>query len=181
MCIDIDYYWRCAGALEPIMANMRQTGDYNFDRNEVTKALKDAGIAIHLDEDDCYTDEHYMPLEDFAALSYAAAWNESGKDPYVLDMYPASELFRAISYDEGERDWETRWKAAGDSVEWEGALVNPMIALKSSPIWQALGNGVGGFERDALGYPFPPFAAHSGMDVRDVHVYDAEEIGLIAR
>jgi hypothetical protein len=37
-----------------------------------------------------------------------------------------------------------------------------MCALKTSPIWQALADGAGGFE-DTLGSPYPPFAFGSGM------------------
>ena len=36
------------------------------------------------------------------------------------------------------------------------------MALKDSPIWQALGDGAGGF-RDTLLNPYPPFAYGSGM------------------
>ena len=53
-----------------------------------------------------------------------------------------------------------------------------MIALKSSPIWAALGAGAGGF-RDTLGNPYPPFAYGSGLDWDDVERERCEELGLI--
>ena len=51
------------------------------------------------------------------------------------------------------------------------------VALKSSPIWQALGDGVGGF-KDTLGNPYPPFAFGSGMGWTDVSADDAASLGL---
>lgn len=54
-----------------------------------------------------------------------------------------------------------------------------MAALKSSPVWEALGNGAGGF-RDALGNPYPPFAYGSGLDWEDVDADGARALGLLA-
>jgi len=53
-----------------------------------------------------------------------------------------------------------------------------MIALKDSPIWQALGDGAGGY-RDTLGNPYPPFAFSSGMAWRGVRRERCIEMGLI--
>ena len=52
-----------------------------------------------------------------------------------------------------------------------------MVALKSSPIWQALGDGVGGF-KDTLGNPYPPFAYSSGMGWTDISRRECAELGL---
>ena len=51
------------------------------------------------------------------------------------------------------------------------------LALKSSPIWQALGDGVGGF-RDTLGNPYPPFCYSSGMAWLDADRETCERFGL---
>ena len=75
-------------------------------------------------------------------------------------------------------DWPARWRAAGNSVGWEGALQGRFIALKNSPIWQALGDGAGGFT-DTLGNPYPPFAFSSGMDWVAVDRDTCEKLGLI--
>ena len=77
--------------------------------------------------------------------------------------FPAWELVRYESR-RVPRDWPARWKAAGDSVGWVGASrdFGEMVALKNSPIWQALGDGAGGY-KDTLGNPYPPFAFTSGM------------------
>jgi hypothetical protein len=100
----------------------------------------------------------------------------------VVDLYPVWELVR---YEDRKvpRDWEQRWRiaaqVAGDAraaacLELHGR----MVALKSSGIWQALGDGAGGYD-DALGNPFPPFAFNSGMWTDDVSRADAVDLGLI--
>jgi hypothetical protein len=53
-----------------------------------------------------------------------------------------------------------------------------MVALKSSSVWQQLGDGAGGYE-DALGNPFAPFAFDSGMDTDEVSRDDVGKLGLI--
>ena len=93
-------------------------------------------------------------------------------------MDPAWELVRMGTRRVPREDWPARWRAAGNSVGWEGALQGRFIALKSSPIWQALGDGAGGFT-DTLGNPYPPFAFSSGMDWRAVDRDTCEKLGLI--
>ena len=95
----------------------------------------------------------------------------------TLNLFPAWELTRLETRAVPRQDWMARWTAAGESVGFEGALQRRFIALKSSPIWQALGNGAGGY-RDALGNPYPPFAYSSGMDWVDVSREDCEKLGL---
>ena len=79
------------------------------------------------------------------------------EDPDVARLSPAWELDSAGWRRTHRTDWPQRWKAAGDAVGWRGACKGRMVALKSSPIWQALGNGAGGF-RDTLGNPRWPTA-----------------------
>lgn len=103
-------------------------------------------------------------------------------DPAVLDGFPAQELVRYDQKDE-PRDWKTRWRTAAAVANDPGAaaaleLQGRMVALKSSGIWQALGDGAGGFD-DTLGNPFPPFAFNSGMWVESVSREDAMDLGLI--
>ena len=53
-----------------------------------------------------------------------------------------------------------------------------MMALVGSPVWQALGDGAGGYN-DTLGNDFPPFAWRSGMQRRQVPRDECEAVGLI--
>ena len=93
-------------------------------------------------------------------------------------MDPAWELVRMGTRRVPREDWPARWHAAGASIGWEGALKDRFIALKSSPIWQALGDGAGGFT-DTLHNPYPPFAYSSGMDWRAVDRDTCEKLGLL--
>ncbi|HXI73456.1 MAG TPA: hypothetical protein VNN22_24195 [Verrucomicrobiae bacterium] len=103
-------------------------------------------------------------------------------NPDVLDQFPAQELVR-FEQRMKVRDWEARWAAAADESGDEDAAKcledsGRMVALKDSEIWQALGDGAGGYD-DTLGNPYPPFAFNSGMWVQSVSRSDAEELGLI--
>ena len=95
----------------------------------------------------------------------------------TIARWPAWELVRFERRDKPRKDWAARWRAAGESVGWQGALQNRFIALKSSPIWAALGAGAGGFS-DTLGNPYPPFAYSSGLDWREVTAEDCKRLGL---
>lgn len=108
--------------------------------------------------------------------------------PEALDEYPALELKRMFSrvlprglkrgpkgtiIEEPDDGWPARWEAAG------GELIDDrMVALKSDPIWQAIGDGDGGYE-DTLGNPFPPFAFNSGFMTFEVSRKEAEALGLL--
>ena len=117
-------------------------------------------------------------------ISQGAGWFIQGQQEEVLDAFPAQELVR-IESRRVERNWKTRWMiAAQTSGDVDAARVaelnGRMIARKDSPIWQALGDGAGGYE-DSLGNPFAPFAFNSGMDVRDIAYSEAVELGLLPR
>lgn len=76
------------------------------------------------------------------------------------------------------RDWAARWRAAGAAVGWVGAAKGALVALKGSPIWDALGRGEGGYG-DTLGNPYPPFAFNSGMDWFDADRATCARLGLV--
>ena len=97
--------------------------------------------------------------------------------PAVIERWPAWELTRLVGKAVPREDWPARWRNAGESIGWEGALKDRFIALKTSPIWQALGDGAGGF-RDTLGNPYPPFAYSSGMAWVAVDREPCERLGL---
>ena len=121
-------------------------------------------------------------------------------DQTSLDEFPALEFHRVYDRDvpRGHKrdrsgvlvpvpgdDWPSRWRAAAkESGDVAAAQIlqetGKMIALKSSGIWQALGNGAGGYD-DALGNPFPPFAVDSGFDVDEISRDEAEMLGLLGK
>ena len=86
----------------------------------------------------------------------------ASEDPMQLMMDPAWRLTRTGARKKPRGDWRRRWAEAGARCGWKGAIRKDMIALKTSPIWQALADGAGGF-RDTLGSPYPPFAFGSGL------------------
>ncbi|MDR1305698.1 MAG: hypothetical protein LBK76_10840 [Verrucomicrobiales bacterium] len=98
----------------------------------------------------------------------------AAQDENALWAAPAQELYRLFATGK-QRDWEQRWQDAGGEF-FDGR----MIAKINDPVWQNLGTGAGGYA-DTLGNPYPPFAFNSGMDVREVPRYEAEELGVIGR
>lgn len=103
-----------------------------------------------------------------------------------LDRWPAWELVRVAKFGtEHPREWLKRWAIAKDNVEAQGALnLEPetlnsgrLVALKSSPIWAAIGSSA--LFPDALNTDHPPFAFNSGMGWREVPLEEAQELGLL--
>lgn len=89
-----------------------------------------------------------------------------------LNLYPAYRFQRIESREKprGEAYWQNRWSEAGAAVGWEGASEQPMVALKTSPIWSELSR---------FGNPHPPFDYNSGMGTVDVDRATAVKLGLI--
>jgi len=115
-------------------------------------------------------------------ISQGAGWFIQSQDPAALDAFPAQELVRIEGRKE-PRDWRLRWEqalaAAGDAPGIAAFQASGrMIARKDSGVWQALGDGAGGYD-DSLGNPFPPFAFQSGMGVRDIGYDEALALNLI--
>ena len=83
--------------------------------------------------------------------------------------------------------WDTadgRWfSACGEAGDTEALRVfqetGRMVALKSSGVWQALGDGAGGYT-DTLGNPFAPFAFNSGYGTDELPRLECIELGLLA-
>jgi hypothetical protein len=116
----------------------------------------------------------------------------------VVNAYPALELDRMFDRDvprgfmrgpKGELvpmpgdDWPSRWRAAGAECGDEDALrvleeTGRMVALKSSEIWAALGDGAGGYE-DTIGNDYAPFAWKSGYRQTSVSREETEQLGLL--
>ena len=111
----------------------------------------------------------------------------AGNTEYARRYYPAWELVRIFprviergSEKSHTAGWQKRWVAAGDEVKWEGAIAQPMIALKDSPLWQSLGDGAGDYT-DVLDNPFPPYAFGSGMGWRAVPLAEMKALGFDER
>ncbi len=118
-----------------------------------------------------------LVLETQADIARGAGWYQQGMQEDVLDEFPAQELVREVNTlaprgTHGTVSWPDRWQQAG-GVFYGGR----MIALKTDPIWQKLGDPK--LFPDALGNPFPPFAFNSGMGVRDVDRTEAEDLGIL--
>lgn len=110
-----------------------------------------------------------------------------------VNEYPGWELFRMYPRkvprlwrgDEGTEDkslgsaFAARWYQAAQVAHDVAAARmlqdhGRMVALKSSGIWQALGDFP-----DGLHNPYPPFAFNSGMEVRGVSRAGCIELGLL--
>ena len=111
----------------------------------------------------------------------ASAADVNAQNEATVYTVPAWELKR-FGQRRVPRDWQQRWKAAGDATGWVGAIRDSdvMVALKNSPIWQALGDGVGGYN-DTLGNPYPPFAFDSGMAWVGVDRSECIKLGLVKK
>ncbi len=103
----------------------------------------------------------------------------SSQDPIFKMANPAWRLTRVGMREKPRPDWAERWQAAGDAVGWQGAIrsTKDFVALKDSPIWEALGDGAGGFT-DTLKSPYPPFAFGSGMGWVNVGRRECKRLGL---
>jgi hypothetical protein len=122
------------------------------------------------------------------ALGYGQYVQSNNAD--VIDDFPAWELFRAEDRFRPRGDpeykgdaaigWESRWEQAGAAAGDDDALrmlneFSRMVALKSSAIWNHLGDDW----QDSLGNPFPPFAWGSGMDTEEISRSEGEALGLL--
>lgn len=128
-----------------------------------------------------------LVLETNVRIAQGYAQTLAGSAPYARTAYPAWELVRLYLRDvpRGSAEshsigWQRRWSDAGESVAWDGALQDEMIARKDSPIWPALGAGAGGYT-DTLGNGFPPFAFRSGYAWKAVSRERAVGLKLIQR
>lgn len=99
---------------------------------------------------------------------------EAAADPAALWQFPGWEFARK-GYVKKPRDWTARWQNAGSAVGWEGASRGEMVALKSSPIWAALGK----YGEDSTGSDVPPFAYNSQMGWLDADRDTCVRLGLI--
>ncbi len=157
-------------------------------RANILDALKPFGSAPEL------ADALNLDFKIKVATQVSAGAGRFVADQTNVSEYPAWELLRVYdrAVPRGEEPkqpsdpWPVRWMHAAEQVEDGDLLVSilkdtgRMVALKSSGIWQALGDGAGGYD-DALGNPFAPFAFNSGYDTEGVSREECIDLGLLSR
>jgi hypothetical protein len=146
---------------------------------QLREAMVEAGVRF-ADEDtptikDFYSDKRRDLMVRTTLLDTLNAGRHiASQDPVALDLNPGLELVRMVVPKGGEaaeRDWIQRWHDAMDEIgdDADHGCTDPddaggrMVALVNHPIWQALGDGAGGYE-DTLGNAWAPFAFNSGMN-----------------
>jgi len=110
------------------------------------------------------------------ALMTGKAQQQRGLTPAALELFPAYELVR-ISKVDAPRDWPKRWSTAAENAGLTLLPDGELIALKTSPMWQALGSS--SIFEDCLDVSHPPFAFNSGMGWRVVSRARCLRLGLI--
>lgn len=128
-----------------------------------------------------------LKLETDVASNFGAGrFVQQNSDADVVDAYPGLSFERTAVPEggvEAERDWPERWRAAAEEAGDDDAArvldeTGEMIALKSSGIWQSLGDGAGGYE-DTLGNPYDPIAFNTYMRQFEVARERMEELGFL--
>jgi hypothetical protein len=111
------------------------------------------------------------------AMAHGYGQHVQTQTPIALNLYPAQELFRAITPRGRGRPWAARWNAARATSASESSATlatddnnGPFFAQKNDPIWTAL---------STFGNPYPPFDYSSGMRVRDVSRPVAIQMGIL--
>ena len=122
-------------------------------------------------------------FKSFTHIANCAGRFEQENSPESVEMFPAFELLRVYDREPPETTWAARWQAAcvaagDDRANKVFKKTGRMIALKSSEVWQQLGDGAGGYD-DIYGNPFPPFAFNSGFDVNTIDRFECEKLGLL--
>ena len=144
------------------------------------------------------TDRLNLILKTQEMMTQGAAKNIWGNEPDALEQYPAWELVRvaAVEIPRGEKRvkggltevpedaWDTasgRWAAAVSEAGDDEAQkifddTGRMVARKDSDVWQALGDGAGGYD-DTLGNDYEPYAFNSGMGRVEVSAKEFADLG----
>ena len=107
----------------------------------------------------------------------AAGATQARGTPVERALYPAWRLERYEGRRVPRKDWARRWRDAANSVGFDGVAKNGMVARRDSPVWAALGAGVGGYD-DAIGNAYPPFAFNSGLAWTPVSADEADRLGI---
>ena len=98
------------------------------------------------------------------------------------DVPRGTKLVKGELVDDEQDGWPARFAAACEEANDDEAAAclestGRMVARKDSDVWQALGDGAGGYE-DTLGNDFSPFAFNSGMRLFGVDRATCESLGF---
>lgn len=160
-------------------------------RNAIMDILQKNGV-------EALSDQVNFTVRIASEVMQGAANFVRSNDPDVVEAYPAWEFDRVYDrevprgFKRGAKGalirvpdeaWPARWEAACKEAEDDDALevfnkTGRMVALKDSEVWQALGDGAGGYE-DTLGNPYAPFAFNSGYDTDEVSYAECVKLGLL--
>lgn len=160
-------------------------------RAEIKKFLKENGYQSPAGKEgtieDLSSDQRVnLVVKTNVQMAQGAGRYAKGNSPASVAASPGWELVR-IAHAKGgpdaERDWPKRFSDAADESGDEVAAkvledTGRMISLKSSDLWQSLGDGAGGYD-DTLGNPYAPFAFQSHMIQRPVSREEMEELGFL--
>lgn len=125
--------------------------------------------------------ELMLTTQERMASNYA--FRREGQTDEALWQFPCYELVRIYVRRHERDDWEKRWAAAAKEAGDARAIevyrsTGRMVARKDSGIWQALGDGAGGFA-DTLQNPYPPFAFGSGLGWDQLDRSESIRLGAI--
>ena len=182
--VEADILATLQSAVETLASGDVAGSSYSRAKDQLLKAIRRTGYVPGEDEagtiKDLTSDARLsLMLETNVRDVQGAGAFIAGNDPVALEINPGLELIRAGS-PEAPRDWLVRWQAARAATIAEGATDGSerMVALKNHPIWQALGDGAGGFE-DTLGNPWAPFAFNSTMVLVECDREDCIALGIM--
>lgn len=151
-------------------------GEHFFE--ERWRQFLDSGVARLMPRKDGESLADWMDrsFELQSEVVFGSAEKASGNQSLQLDLYPAWE----ITCRNGNNSWKERWEQAGGRIY--PSLVDDKsergIALKSDPIWRALGNAE--LFPDGLEIDYPPFYFSSGLDWIPIDKTECVLLGLLA-
>jgi hypothetical protein len=156
--------------LKQILASLGYTPENGFPDGPKTWAAKPGSLR------DLSSDARIdLILETQDALAKGRVQQAQGLEQTRQWPFPYWEFVR-IRFAAVPREWPERWAQVGGPTPLNVNGKLRLIALKTDPVWAALGNSAE-FD-DALDVDHPPFAFRSGYGWAEVHRNEAQALGL---